>query len=258
MTGFPDTPSSSDTPHGGSREDEVLRLEGVSKTYPGDPPTTVLHGVDLVIRPGEFVGIVGPSGSGKSTMLNIIGTLDRPTTGEVWVAGHNTSELSDQQLSALRSRSIGFVFQQFFLLDRSTAIHNVADGMLYTGASAKDRRRRAIEALERVGLGHRLQHHPNKLSGGEQQRVAIARALVGHPDLLLADEPTGNLDSRSTEAILGLLFELHSDGATIIAITHDRELADGLPRRVAVRDGSIEHDSFEPGGRDHDGALISS
>ena len=225
---------------------DVLRLAGVSKNYAGDPPTTVLHDVDLQISSGEFVGIVGPSGSGKSTLLNIIGTLDRPSAGEVWIAGRDTSTLSDGQLSALRARSIGFVFQQFFLLDGATAVDNVADGLLYTGTSSSERRDRAVEALERVGLGHRLGHHPNTMSGGEQQRVAIARALVGRPDLLLADEPTGNLDSRSTEAILELLFELHADGATIVAITHDRELADGLPRRVSVRDGGIEHDTGVP------------
>jgi putative ABC transport system ATP-binding protein len=223
--------------------DEVLRLAGVTKVFPGDPPTEVLHGVDLLIRRGEYVAIVGPSGSGKSTLLNIIGTLDRPTTGEVWVAGHDTSQLDDTALSSLRARAIGFVFQQFFLLDGETAVDNVADGLLYTGMALRDRRDAAVAALERVGLAHRLTHHPKKLSGGEQQRVAIARALVGRPQLLLADEPTGNLDTRSTQGILELLTELHSQGTTLLVITHDRELATLLPRRVEVIDGRIDHDN---------------
>ena len=223
--------------------EEVLRLVDVRKVYPGDPPTEVLHGVDLTVRRGEYVAIVGPSGSGKSTLLNIIGTLDRPTSGEVWVAGHDAATLSDTELSALRARAIGFVFQQFFLLDGETAVDNVADGLLYTGASAHERRDAAVEALKTVGLGHRLTHHPRKLSGGEQQRVAVARALVGRPTLLLADEPTGNLDTKSTESILELLSELHEQGTTLLVITHDRELAMRLPRRVEVRDGRIDHDT---------------
>jgi putative ABC transport system ATP-binding protein len=223
--------------------EEVLRLVDVRKVYPGDPPTEVLHGVDLTVRRGEYVAIVGPSGSGKSTLLNIIGTLDRPTSGEVWVAGHDAATLSDTELSALRARALGFVFQQFFLLDGETAVDNVADGLLYTGASAHERRDAAVEALKTVGLGHRLTHHPRKLSGGEQQRVAVARALVGRPTLLLADEPTGNLDTKSTESILELLSELHEQGTTLLVITHDRELAMRLPRRVEVRDGRIDHDT---------------
>jgi putative ABC transport system ATP-binding protein len=226
--------------------DAVLRLVDVHKVYPGDPPTEVLHGVDLTVRQGEYVAIVGPSGSGKSTLLNIIGTLDRPTSGEVWVAGHNAATLSDTELSALRARAIGFVFQQFFLLDGETAVDNVADGLLYTGASVHERRDAAVAALQTVGLGHRLTHHPRKLSGGEQQRVAVARALVGRPALLLADEPTGNLDTKSTDSILELLGELHSQGTTLLVITHDRELATRLPRRVEVRDGLIDHDTGSP------------
>jgi putative ABC transport system ATP-binding protein len=226
--------------------EEVLRLVGVHKVYPGDPPTEVLHGVDLTITRGEYVAIVGPSGSGKSTLLNIIGTLDRPTSGEVWVAGHDAATLSDTELSALRARAIGFVFQQFFLLDGETAVDNVADGLLYTGASVHERRDAAVEALKTVGLGHRLTHHPRKLSGGEQQRVAVARALVGRPQLLLADEPTGNLDTRSTDSILELLSDLHDQGTTLLVITHDRELALRLPRRVEVRDGRIDHDTGSP------------
>lgn len=223
--------------------DVVLELRGVTKSYPGTPPTEVLHGVDLKVTRGELLAIVGPSGSGKSTLLNIIGTLDRPTSGEVWVAGHDAASLSDKELSALRSRDLGFVFQQFFLLGGMSAIDNVGDGMLYTGASRTERRRAAAEALERVGLGHRMHHHPNQMSGGERQRVAIARALVAKPSLLLADEPTGNLDSRSSAGIMDLLDELHHEGATILVITHDHDIASVLPRQVSVRDGLIEHDS---------------
>jgi putative ABC transport system ATP-binding protein len=226
--------------------EEVLRLVDVRKVYPGDPPTEVLHGVDLTVTRGEYVAIVGPSGSGKSTLLNIIGTLDRPTSGEVWVAGHDAAKLSDTELSALRARAIGFVFQQFFLLDGETAVDNVADGLLYTGASVHERRDAAVEALKTVGLGHRLTHHPRKLSGGEQQRVAVARALVGRPAVLLADEPTGNLDTKSTDSILELLSDLHDQGTTLLVITHDRELALRLPRRVEVRDGRIDHDTGSP------------
>jgi putative ABC transport system ATP-binding protein len=215
----------------------------VTKAYPGEPPVRALDGVDLVIRRGELVGVVGPSGSGKSTLLHIMGTLDRATRGQVWVAGHDTSTLSDNQLAALRAHEIGFVFQQFFLLDGETALDNVADGLLYTGLPPHVRRDRAAETLERVGLGHRLDHHPNHLSGGESQRVAVARAVVGRPSFVLADEPTGNLDSQSSAGIMGLLRELHEAGTTIVIITHEREVAAGLPRRVALRDGRIEHDT---------------
>jgi putative ABC transport system ATP-binding protein len=220
----------------------VVELVGVGKQYDGDPPVRVLHAVDLRIAAGELVAIVGPSGSGKSTLLNIIGTLDRPTEGTVRVAGHDTSSLSDAELSGLRSREIGFVFQQFFLLSGMAALENVADGLLYTGTPLAERRERAAAALERVGLGHRIGHEASKLSGGERQRVAIARALVGEPSIVLADEPTGNLDSRSSDAILELLHELNAEGASILVITHDRDIAAGLPRQVAVRDGRIEHD----------------
>jgi putative ABC transport system ATP-binding protein len=202
----------------------------------------VLVDVDLQVASRELVAIVGPSGSGKSTLLNIIGTLDRPTEGTVVVAGHDTSGLTDAELSGLRAQEIGFVFQQFFLLSGMTALDNVADGLLYTGRAQAERRALAEAALARVGLGHRLGHDAAKLSGGERQRVAIARALVGHPSIVLADEPTGNLDSRSSAAILDLLQELHDDGATILVITHDRDVAARLPRQVAVRDGRIEHD----------------
>jgi putative ABC transport system ATP-binding protein len=221
----------------------VVELSGVGKTYPGDPPTRVLDAVDLRIDRGELVAIVGPSGSGKSTLLNIIGTLDRPTEGTVVVAGHDTSQLTDSELSGLRSQAIGFVFQQFFLLGGMTALDNVADGLLYTGRTIDERRELARAELGRVGLDHRLDHDPAKLSGGERQRVAIARALVGEPSIVLADEPTGNLDSRSSAAIIDLLHELHRGGSSILVITHDREIAAGLPRQVEVRDGRIEHDS---------------
>ena len=221
----------------------VLGLTDVVKEYDGDPPVRVLQGVSLEVRRGELAAIVGPSGSGKSTLLNIIGTLDRPTSGSVIIAGYDAAKLSDRQLSALRARELGFVFQQFFLLDGMSALDNVADGLLYTGQNLAARRTQAIEALDRVGLGHRMTHQPNQLSGGERQRVAIARALVGRPSLVLADEPTGNLDSKSSESIIGLLHELNDEGATILVITHDREIAAHLPRQIDVRDGLIVHDS---------------
>jgi putative ABC transport system ATP-binding protein len=224
-------------------DDVVILLRDVVKEYPGDPPTRVLHGVDLVVRRGELLAIVGPSGSGKSTLLHIMGTLDRPTAGDVHVAGHDVARLADRQLSALRSREIGFVFQQFFLLPGMTATDNVADGLLYTGRRLRDRRVRARAALERVGLGHRLDFNTEKLSGGERQRVAIARALVGEPSVVLADEPTGNLDSRSGGALVALLQELNQDGSTIVVITHDNDVAGSLRRQVAMRDGLIEADS---------------
>ncbi len=228
---------------GPAEPDTVLELRGVVKEYPTDPPTRVLHGVDLRVDRGELVAIVGPSGSGKSTLLNIIGTLDLPTRGTVRVAGHDVSSLSDEDLSALRSTQIGFVFQQFFLLSGMTSVDNVADGLLYRGVPRRLRRARAAEALERVGLAHRMHHNPEKLSGGERQRVAIARALVGEPALVLADEPTGNLDSVSSASIMALLHELHAGGSTILVITHDHEIAASLPRQVSLRDGRIERDS---------------
>jgi putative ABC transport system ATP-binding protein len=221
----------------------VLQLIDVVKEYPGDPPVVALAGVDLRIDQGELVAIVGPSGSGKSTMLHVMGTLERPSSGVVRIAGEDTSTMSDTQLSGLRARRLGFVFQQFFLLDGLQVLDNVADGLLYRGGKLADRRRLAQAAIERVGLGHRLGHRPNQLSGGEQQRTAIARALAGRPALVMADEPTGNLDSATGESILDLLRELHREGTTILVITHDHEVAAAMERRIEIRDGKIIGDT---------------
>jgi len=220
----------------------LLELDAVVRVY-GSPPVTALAGIDLVVDEGEFVAVVGASGSGKSTLLNVIGTLDRPTAGRVSIAGVDTGTLDDAALSALRSRRLGFVFQQFHLRDGVSARDNVADGLLYTGTPRRERRARAQVALERVELGHRVTHLPHQLSGGERQRVAIARAVVGDPPLLLADEPTGNLDSRSGEGVVALLHELNAAGTTILVITHDADLAARLPRRVAISDGALVSDS---------------
>lgn len=225
----------------------IVELSGVTKSYPGE--VKALRGVDLLIEPGELTAIVGPSGSGKSTLLNLMGTLDRPSEGRVSIAGYDVSKLSDRELSALRARHIGFVFQSFHLTDGVTALDNVADGLLYAGVSLSRRRKLARTALERVGLGHRLGHRPNELSGGERQRVAVARAVAGEPDLLLADEPTGNLDTKAGDDVLAVLTDLHSSGTTIAIITHDQEIARWAPRQVRVRDGQIVTDGGAGTGR---------
>ncbi|WP_455432890.1 ABC transporter ATP-binding protein [Streptosporangium soli] len=219
----------------------VIELSDVTKSYPGG--VKALASVSLRIERGELTAIVGPSGSGKSTMLNIIGTLDRPSSGSVRIDGYDVSELSDSRLSALRGTRIGFIFQSFHLAAKVPALDNVAEGLLYSGLSRGERRRRAAVALERVGLGHRLDHDPHELSGGERQRVAIARAVAGDPPLLLADEPTGALDSVSGAGVMELLRDLNTSGTTIVIITHDREIAAGLPRQVRMRDGRIVSDS---------------
>jgi len=219
----------------------ALELRGVAKRYPGG--VEALKGVDLTIDRGGLVAIAGPSGSGKTTMLQIMGTLDRPTEGDVIVDGYDAGEATDNELSALRAHRMGFVFQQFYLLDGMSAVDNVAGGLLYSGVPLRERRERAGEALVRVGLGHRLGHEPNQLSGGEKQRTAIARAIVGRPAIVFADEPTGALDTRTGGEIIDLLRELNADGATLVIITHDRDLAEALPRQVQVLDGEIVHDS---------------
>ncbi|MBR8741107.1 ABC transporter ATP-binding protein [Nocardiopsis sp. MG754419] len=219
----------------------AAEFTAVGRHYPGG--VRALDAVDLRIDQGEMAAILGPSGSGKSTLLHLLGTLDAPTEGTVRVFGHDVGALSDDGLSALRARSIGFVFQQFHLAPNVPAVDNVADGLLYTGAGFRTRRRRALRALDRVGLTDRAHHRPHELSGGQRQRVAIARAVVGSPRLLLADEPTGALDTASGAAVMELLGELNLEGVTVVVITHDRELAARLPRRVEVRDGRVVADS---------------
>ena len=223
-----------------SSRDAIVMMRGVSREYPGG--VVALDGVDLEIDRGELVAIVGPSGSGKSTMLNLMGSLDRPSAGQLVIDGFDLAELSDRELSALRAFRIGFVFQQFHLAPGVSTLDNVADGLLYTGASLRERRERAEAALRQVGLGHRLTHRPHELSGGEKQRTAIARAVVREPALLLADEPTGALDSHSGEGVMRVLLDLHATGTTIVVITHERLVASRLPRQVSILDGRVVDD----------------
>jgi putative ABC transport system ATP-binding protein len=220
----------------------VLELDAVTKSYGSDPPVPALQGVGFAITAGELVAIIGPSGSGKSTLLHVMGTLERPTSGRVSVTGLDVEQLSDRELAAVRATRIGFVFQQFFLSEHATTLENVADGLLYAGSAVQERRERAAEALTRVGLGERLGARPTQLSGGERQRVAIARALVGRPAIVLADEPTGNLDSATGQAIMTLIDELNAEGATIVVITHEHEIAAHFPRQISLLDGRIVTD----------------
>jgi putative ABC transport system ATP-binding protein len=223
--------------------ESILELDGVTKVYGEEPPVAALRGVSFSVQRGELIAIVGPSGSGKSTLLHIIGTLEQPTSGMVRIGGVDAGRLGDRELSLLRAREVGFVFQQFFLAEHASVRENVADGLLYAGAPAAERYRRADEALEQVGLSERAGFKPSKLSGGERQRVAIARALVGRPAIMLADEPTGNLDSTTGASIIELIRELNAAGATIIMITHDAGLADQAHRKIRVLDGKVVSDT---------------
>jgi putative ABC transport system ATP-binding protein len=218
-------------------------MASVVKAYDSDPPVVALDHVDLTVRHGELIAVVGPSGSGKTTLLHVMGTLDRPTSGTVRITGLDVESMTERELAALRATRIGFVFQNFYLAEHASVLDNVADGLLYAGVGTADRRQAASDALERVGLAHRASFGPNRISGGERQRVAIARAVVGRPAIVLADEPTGNLDSTTGASIIALLEELNAEGATIVVITHDQSLARRLPRQVEMLDGRIVRDS---------------
>jgi len=227
---------------------DVIRIRDLSQEYRmGDETILALRGVSLDIRRNEYLAIMGPSGSGKSTMMNLLGCLDTPTGGEYWLNGHEVSRLSDDDLARVRNREIGFVFQTFNLLPRATALHNVELPLVYAGVSARERRQRAGAALERVGLGERMEHRPNELSGGQRQRVAIARALVNEPSILLADEPTGNLDSVTSEEIMRVFGDLHASGQTVIMVTHEAEIAAHADRVLLLRDGQVESDRLTRG-----------
>jgi putative ABC transport system ATP-binding protein len=226
----------------------VLDLDDVTKSYPGEPPVQALLEMDLTIGQGELVGIVGPSGSGKTTLLQLMGTLDRPTSGRVRITGLDVATMADEDVAYLRATRIGFIFQQFFLAERSTVLDNVADGLLYAGIPLKQRRLAALDALELVGLAERPNARPTQLSGGQRQRVAIARALVGQPAIVLADEPTGNLDQATGQSILGLIGQLHRAGSTVVVITHDHAIAERMSRKVEILDGQIVSDIRPLGG----------
>ncbi len=228
---------------GATHRSPVLSLEQVSKTYPGQPPVTALRQITLTIHRGELAAVAGPSGSGKSTLLHVMGTLDRPSTGTVRITGMDAAQMPDQELAWLRATRIGFVFQQPFLAEHATVLDNVADGLLYAGVRLAQRRQLAARALDRVGLAHRASARPTQLSGGERQRVGIARALAGRPAIVMADEPTGNLDSATGQSILALLTELHADGAAIVIVTHDQNIAGRMPRRIEMLDGRILTDT---------------
>jgi putative ABC transport system ATP-binding protein len=221
----------------------LLDVEDVTKSYPGEPPVQALREVNLTIGAGELVGIVGPSGSGKTSLLQLMGTLDRPTSGRVRITGLDVATMADEDVAYLRATRIGFIFQQFFLAEHSTVLDNVADGLLYAGIPLTQRRQGALDALELVGLTDRPQARPTQLSGGQRQRVAIARALVGEPAIVLADEPTGNLDQATGHAILALIEQLHQAGSTIVVITHDHRVAERMPRIVEILDGRIVTDT---------------
>jgi putative ABC transport system ATP-binding protein len=226
-----------------SAQAPVIEVENATKSYPGEPPVHALRGINLTIDQGDLVGIVGPSGSGKTTLLQLMGTLDRPTSGRVRITGLDVETMADDDVAYLRATRIGFVFQQFFLAEHSTVLDNVADGLLYAGVPSQQRRQRAIEALDLVGLGNRPTVRPTQLSGGQRQRVAVARALVGQPAIVLADEPTGNLDQATGQSILALIDELHQAGSTIAVITHDHAIAERMPRKVEILDGHIVADT---------------